>query len=70
MREWLMIGVGVLAAWLVWEPWVSFANQVVPPGRYPLFLLMAFAAVPPVLVGGLVAFLLYQIVARFSRDRN
>jgi hypothetical protein len=68
--QWLMIGVGALVAWLVWMPWGTFANQIVPPGRYPLILLMALVAVPPVLLGGLVAFLLYQIVDRFRGDRN
>lgn len=68
--QWLMIGIGALVAWQVMLPWGIFANQMVPPGRYPAILLMVLVIVPPVLLGTLVWFLLNKIVEHLRGDRR
>ena len=63
LKQWLGIAVGGLVFWMIWAPWAGFIYPYIPPGRYPLILLMALSVVPPVLVGGVVAFVVYQIIA-------
>lgn len=68
LKQWIGIAVGALVFWNLWPLWGSFITPHIPPGRYPMILLMALSAVPPLLVGVAVAFIAYGILELITRD--
>ncbi len=68
LKQWIGIGVGGLVFWNIWPLWANFIYPHIPPGRYPVVLLMALSIVPPLLVGILVWFVAYELLARITRD--